>query len=373
MAGIYIHIPFCAQACHYCNFHFSTSFKLKDHLLEALLKEIELRKHELDDLSFSTIYFGGGTPSLLTPEELERIISSLYQHYDIQCAEFTLEANPENCHNENLKAWKELGVSRLSIGVQTFREEFLQKMNRSHTARQSIERLREIKNKFSFELNLDLIYGQPWQSLKELRVDLETFVSFQPEHISAYALTIEEKTAFGHWAKAGAFREIEEDEIYKHYQLVTSFLAEHNYQQYEVSNFSKPGKQAMHNSSYWNGVPYIGFGPSAHSFMKGIRKWNIANNPSYVKKIKEGLSISEKEVLSQVDKFNEVTMTSLRTSNGLPIQILDILPEPEKAKRLSLIDFYRRKKWAVIVDGRFILNREGLFRADGIASEFFLV
>ncbi|NMM47143.1 radical SAM family heme chaperone HemW [Marinigracilibium pacificum] len=319
MSGIYIHIPFCKQACHYCDFHFSTNLKNIDALVDAMLTEINLRKDFFKDAEIKTLYFGGGTPSTLNQKNIDAIINELNSSFTLpsNLSEFTFEANPDDITKQKLLKWKISGVDRLSIGIQSFNEEILKFLNRAHNAEMAVKALEDCKNTGFNRFSLDLIYGIPGRNLNEWRKDVEKALSYNPEHISAYSLTIEEKTVFGNWLKKGRIKPMEDNDVIDQYLLLVQILEDHGYEHYEVSNFAKPGCRAVHNTSYWNAIPYLGIGPSAHSFKNDQRFWNVSNNAKYISSLKSGILPIENEVLSIKDQMNEYLMTKLRLIEGI--------------------------------------------------------
>lgn len=323
VAGIYIHIPFCNKACHYCDFHFSTDQRHRKDLMDSLGLEIELRTDYLHGESIETIYFGGGTPSLLDKVELEKILLTLYKHFQIRkYAEVTLEANPEDLTKEKVALFKELGINRLSIGIQTFHEETLQKLNRSHSGAQAMESLEKAREGGIDNLNADLIFAIPGRNMEILMEDVSTLLSYKPQHISAYGLTIEEKTVFGKWSSAGKFHAASEDQNANEFEYLMNALPEVGLEQYEISNFALKGFESKHNSSYWKRVPYLGLGPGAHSFNGTSRQINLSNNHGYIAALRNGQSFWTTEVLELRDHINEYLLTSLRTREGCDLDYL---------------------------------------------------
>ena len=323
MAGIYIHIPFCKQACVYCNFHFSTSMQLKNDFLQALLKEMNTRKDYLQGESIETIYFGGGTPSLLSPSELESILNGISKNFSIDStSEITLEANPDDISKVNTDAWKQLGVNRLSLGVQSFYEEDLKWMNRAHTAQQSAESIELIKRAGFSNFTIDLIYGTPTLTDERWRSNVERATQAEIPHLSCYALTVEPKTALDNFIRAGRLQDVNTDDQARQFLLLIEWLESSGYEHYEISNFAKPGKRSHHNTSYWQQKKYLGLGPSAHSFNGISRQWNISNNSLYISSILKSLPAFEIEQLTPIHRLNEYIMTSLRTAEGLNLEFV---------------------------------------------------
>lgn len=371
MAGIYIHIPFCKQACHYCNFHFSTSLHYKKDFIQALIKEITLQKGYLNDQVVETIYFGGGTPSLLTEEELKNILNALQQNFTIaKNIEYTLEANPDDITEEKLLIWKSAGINRLSIGVQSFFEEDLVWMNRAHNASQAIESL-ELAKKYFENITIDLIYGSPGLSDEKWKHNVDTAISLNIPHLSCYALTVEPKTPLDKMIRLQKSNDVDANKQSSQFLLLMQWLEEAGYEHYEISNFAKSGWRSRHNSSYWQGKHYLGLGPSAHSFNGKERQWNIANNTKYIEDISKNVIPFEKEILTPVQVLNEYIMTSLRTIEGLNLEAIS-------GKQADVVEELKNKSRKFIDAGlitfqnnSFVLTREGKLLADGIASDLF--
>lgn len=374
MAGIYIHIPFCKKACHYCDFHFSTSFRFKEDIIEAILKELKNQVTYLDEESVETIYFGGGTPSLLVKEELEKILSQIKTFYNvIDFPEITLEANPDDLTIEKLKELKEIGINRLSIGVQSFFDEHLKWMNRAHSAQESEACIRTAIELGFENITLDLIYGMPNLSDSQWRENISKAISLGVGHISAYNLTMEEDTAYAHFVKKGVYKAPSDETGAKHFSLLIENLEKAGYQQYETSNFAKSEQYSKHNSSYWKGEKYLGIGPSAHSFNGFSRQWNVANNKRYINAINTNEPYFELEELTNFNRVNEHLLIGLRTIWGCELNFvkanLDIknyqtfLKELEQQKQLNLI---------CQKENKFYLTAKGKLFADRIASNLFV-
>ena len=375
MCGIYLHIPFCKQACHYCNFHFSTSLKLQNDFLQALLKEIELRKDYADCKVINTIYFGGGTPSLLKPEQLLQIISTLRNTYFIsENAEITIEANPDDITREALQSWSKSGINRLSMGVQSFFEEDLRWMNRVHSATQAIDCIRLAKEEGFSNMTIDLIYGGPTLSDEKWLKNLGIATGLEIPHLSCYALTVESKTALDAMIRKKQTAAVNTEDQARQFNIMLEFLEARGYQQYEISNFSLPGKKSRHNSAYWSGEKYIGLGPSAHSFDGSSRQWNISNNSLYIQSLNNNQLPFEIEILTPDQKFNEYVMTSLRTMEGCSLNFVE-----HKFGRIYIDSLKNNaqqfiiKEWMKEVDENLILTKQGKLFADGIASDLFIV
>lgn len=375
MAGIYLHIPFCKQACHYCDFHFSTSLANKAPFVDALLKEIELKREYLGGDTIKTIYFGGGTPSLLTGDELKRILDRLYQTYDVVSdSEITLEANPDDLNMQKIIELKSSPVNRLSIGIQSFRDQDLKMMNRAHNAQEADYSVKAAQDKGFENITIDLIYSIPQLSLMDWKENLHKAFALQVQHISAYSLTFEPKTVFGTYEKRGLMKPVEQELSSEQFLTMLQEMRANGFEQYEVSNFCKPGYESKHNSAYWSGEKYLGLGPSAHSFDGNSRQWNVANNSVYIRSLMEGKLSFEREELDARTQLNEYLMTGLRTRKGVDLQ---------RIQSLFGVDLYKLYKdlldelihqGKVIIDGsRMALTDEGLLMADRIASDLFII
>jgi oxygen-independent coproporphyrinogen-3 oxidase len=387
LAGIYIHIPFCKQACYYCNFHFSTSQVLKPAMVKALIKEIEIRskiasqneENETAILSsenevIETIYFGGGTPSLLSHEEMVSIIDTIKQNYKVSDdAEITLEANPDDIKFEKLAEWKNAGINRLSIGIQSFIDRDLKWMNRAHDAKQALQCIKLAGDAGYNNFSIDLIFGTPGLTDEEWKRNIETVINLNVPHISSYALTVEPKTALKKMIGLKKKEKINDDTQAVQYEILMKTLQAAGYEHYEISNFAKPGFRSKHNSSYWQGKKYIGIGPSAHSFNGKMRMWNKANNIYYLKSIAQDIVPFEKEVLTETQKINEYIMTSLRTSEGMDLNFIENnFSEKEKTRIENLSNQKIKKENYFIKNNKIILTDKGKLFADAIAVELFL-
>ena len=399
MAGIYIHIPFCKQACHYCDFHFSTNTKKKNELLAAICSEIELRKSEIS-VPIKTIYFGGGTPSLLNKEEIDLLIGEVYKNFEVEeNIEVTLEANPDDLTKGKLYQLSKTKVNRLSIGVQSFFEEDLTLMNRAHNAIEAKECLTMATQYFD-NISVDLIYGIPGLDDKRWKENLDTIVAFGIPHVSCYALTVEPKTVLKKLIKNGKIAPVSEINSHRQYLILLDKMKKEGYVNYEFSNFGKQGCFSENNTAYWQGKSYLGLGPSAHSFDGNIRSWNISNNIQYINQIQIGKLPIERETLSKTDQYNEYLMTGLRTMSGVSlnkvknnfgIKYLDYLLEQTKspindglleivfAKVLKpsinndRINSSAKKEKTFTNDSVLIISEKGKFLSDGIASNLFMV
>ncbi len=375
MAGIYIHIPFCRKACSYCNFHFSTDLKQIDDFLFSLKKEIGMKSDFISDkVTIETIYFGGGTPGLLATKEISSVLEIIEKKFNISSnAEITIEANPDDIDYLKVKEWMRLGINRISLGIQSFSDKELQWMNRNHSSGQSILSINQIIDAGISNFSVDLIFGSQLQSKNELIQNIEIITEKKIPHISCYALTAEPKTLLHHLIKTKKAEEIQSEKQAAQFLLIMDLLNEYGYEQYEISNYSLPGKRSRHNSSYWAGKPYFGFGPSAHSF-DGInkRRWNVSNNALYVKSIMADSIPFEEELLTPTQQLNEYIMTSIRTIEG--IQINEITSRFGLEISQKLLDACKNEmnKGRIIVTERTIfLSKEGKLFADGIAADLF--
>ncbi|MGZ8523199.1 MAG: radical SAM family heme chaperone HemW [Chitinophagaceae bacterium] len=370
MSGIYIHIPFCKQACHYCNFHFSISLRYKNELIAALLKEIEISgssRATAPDI-IETIYFGGGTPSLCKKDEIQSILEKLRSFFNVSpAAEITIEANPDDISKEKLNDWKEAGINRLSIGIQSFFEEDLVWMNRAHNAKQAVDSLQMAVNTFD-NITIDLIYGTPGLTEEKWKQNVEKAISLGVTHLSCYALTVEPKTPLDKLIRQHRSEDINPDKQSEQFLLLMQWLEDAGYEHYEISNFAKPGFRSRHNSSYWQGEKYMGFGPSAHSFDGNARWWNIANNTIYIDSINKGIIPFEKEHLTNTQKLNEFIMISLRTAEGLDLSKIN---ETESNELLATSRKYIENGLMKLEESFLRLTREGKLLADGIAADLF--
>jgi oxygen-independent coproporphyrinogen-3 oxidase len=369
MAGIYLHIPFCKKACLYCNFHFSTSLQLKDELIKALLQEIVMQKNYLP-APIETIYFGGGTPSILTEKEIAAILKTLGENYRFaNNMEITLEANPDDITKEKILGWKNAGINRLSIGVQSFIEADLLWMNRAHDKQQAMTCAAMAVANGITNLSIDLIYGTPGLSNTDWVKNIEMANSLGIQHLSCYALTVEPNTALEKIIFKKNKAPVDADKAAEQFEILMQTAPAFEFEHYEISNLAKPGYRSKHNASYWQGKPYLGIGPSAHSYNGIIRQWNIANNALYIKCIQQATIPFEAETLTAKQKCNEYIMTSLRTIEGLDIKVAEkdfgypILKEAEKFIQQELMQ----------LQNNFLqLTNAGKLRADGIASALFL-
>ena len=375
MSGIYIHIPFCKQACHYCDFHFSTSLQNKGLLVNSILSEIDLRLNYLPNKKIESIYFGGGTPSLLSEKETFLILEKIYKLYNVsKDVEITLECNPDDLTDEKLKELKRLEVNRLSIGLQSFDEEELIWMNRAHTAKESESSVKRAQDRGFENITIDLIYGSKFSNLANWKKTLNKAIALDVKHISSYNLTIEEKTKLGHDFKLKKEVAIDDEKSSELFLEMINRLEKNNFIHYEISNFGQEGFFSLHNSNYWKGEHYLGLGPSAHSFDGTSRQWNVSNNNIYIKRISEkNESYFEKEILTEKERFNEYVLTSLRTIWGINLNYLRVNFNTEFVKHyLNQIEKYIKQETVIVKDTTYTLTEKGKLFADKIASELFV-
>lgn len=384
--GIYLHIPFCKQACHYCNYHFSTTLKKKGELTEAICKELILRKDELEGV-VETIYLGGGTPSLLSKEELVAIFDTIYSNYNIsENPEITLEANPDDLvsiRNTPMSAraesrapfrlYKSLGINRLSIGVQSFFESDLKWMNRAHNSSEALESILEAKKYFD-NITIDLIFGIPNMSVERWKENLEKAFSLDVPHLSCYALTVEPKTALEKFIEIGKSPPVTDELSQEHHAILIEMTEKAGYDNYEFSNFGRPGYYSRNNTAYWEGKPYLGIGPSAHSYDGTNRSWNVENNTIYIKSMADGKRPFGSETLSKEDRYNEYVMTRLRTISGVSLERV------ESEFGAEYLEYMLSQAKPALENGNLILkdnymtvSKKGKFLSDGLAGDLFLV
>ena len=375
-AGIYLHIPFCKQACVYCNFHFSTSLKHKEDVLQAMLREIEMQREYLQDTPIETIYFGGGTPSLLSADEINRLIDAIHNFYHVnQLQEVTLEANPDDLSRQYLQSLRHTPINRFSIGVQSFREEDLLYMKRAHNAQEADYAIKAAQDAGFDNLSIDLIYGTPGLSDAAWKHNLSKVAEMGIPHFSSYALTVEDKTALHHAIATKKAAPVEPEQAAGQFEILIDMSAAMGYDHYEISNLARPGHQAIHNTNYWRGNPYLGIGPSAHSFDGASgRRWNIANNALYAKSILQDHKLPfEEEKLTSTEHLNEYIMTSLRTMWGCNLDKIAAEWDDTCAKLVEKSShLFQEKKWLVQDGRRLVLTNEGKLFADKIAAEMFV-
>lgn len=373
MAGIYFHIPFCKQACNYCDFHFATTLRQKQPLIEALAKELRLRKNYLSDSAVSTVYFGGGTPSILDREEIDLLLREVRSLFSVTAdAEITLEANPDDLSAAKLEAWKQIGINRLSIGIQSFRQADLEYMNRAHNETEAVEAMARAREAGFENISIDLIYGLPFSSDEQWKSNLEQALALNVPHISAYGLTIEPQTNFGYLHRKGKLKELPDEVVNRQFELLIAALSNAGYEHYEISNFAKPGKYSKHNSSYWQGTPYLGIGPSAHGFNGRERYMNVANNKKYVEDITRNHLPETVETLSLSNQYNDYILTRLRTSVGIDLNEVKtqfgdemhryLLTEARLPVKEGLLHSSENGLW---------LSHQGKFLADHVCAQLF--
>jgi oxygen-independent coproporphyrinogen-3 oxidase len=373
MAGIYVHIPFCKQACHYCDFHFSTNTAKRRELIQAIEKEIALQRNYLGREQINTIYFGGGTPSLLSEEEVSELLTVINSMFNVSMsAEITLEANPDDLMTEKLTGFKRIGINRLSIGIQSFDDGVLKFLNRAHSSTVAINSFKNARAIGFENISIDLMYSLPGQDLQSWKKNIIQALALNPEHISSYSLTIEEKTVFGKWASKKKIKAVDNDVAAHELLILIDELEQAGYEHYEVSNFSKPGYISKHNSSYWKGKKYLGAGPSAHSYNGLSRQYNISNNHLYLHSLQADKIPATIEVLSREDKINDWLLTTLRTSWGTN---LEKLRQDHQYDLLKIHGHYVQQlidnKHALLTDKSLILTKKGRLLADKIASDLF--
>ena len=374
MSGIYIHIPFCKQACFYCDFHFSTILRNRDDMVSCIIKEIKLRKNELNNATIETIYFGGGTPSTLSMSEINKIIDAVYQcHSVVLSPEITLEANPDDLSKEKIIEISQSKINRLSIGIQSFFEHDLQLMNRAHSSIEAKICL-DFANQYFDNISIDLIYGIPDLSNEQWIENIKTAFSFGIPHISSYALTVEPKTALASFIQKGIIKNVDDEKAQEQFYVLKEILEENQFIHYETSNFGKEGFFSKNNTAYWLGKSYLGVGPSAHSFDGNQRSWNVRNNAKYIKAIQENSLPIEREILSTTDKYNEYIMTGLRTIWGVSI---DNVKKNFGEKYASYLAIQSQKhiedELLIFEKGNLKTTKKGLFLSDGIASDLFML
>lgn len=375
MSGIYIHIPFCRQACHYCNFHFSTSLQLKQKLVAALINEIKITP-AFDNMPgkpiCDTIYFGGGTPSLLQTHELSAILDALHTKFSIvPNAEITFEANPDDITPQKLYTWKQAGINRLSVGIQSFVEAELVWMNRAHSAADSLRCLDEITAAGFTDYSIDLIYGSPLLTNADWEQNVLTAIEKNVPHLSCYALTVEPKTALDKLIQQYKKEPVDPERQAEQFLLLTAWMEQAGYQHYEISNFAKPGRRSKHNSSYWQGKKYYGFGPSSHAYDGKSRRWNIANNALYIQALQKNSLPFQEELLTETQRINEYIMTALRTIEGINLTRINTFGKNYAAELIAAAGKYIETKKMLKNNTSLILTKEGKLFADGIAADLF--
>ena len=372
MAGIYIHIPFCKQACHYCDFHFSTSIKYKDELLGAILKEIGLQKNYLGGETIETIYFGGGTPSLLTGDELNLIIGTITKLHVVNSnAEITLEANPDDLDLAKLKALRQTNVNRLSIGIQSFFDEDLAWMNRVHKGDEAEACVKRAQDTGLENITADLIYGYPLLTDAKWKQNMEKAFALDVPHVSTYSMTVEPRTALASFINKKKQPAMDDQQSAEQFNLLMDAMHTHGFEHYEISNFCKPGNYSRHNANYWKGVKYLGIGPSAHSYNQEARQWNVANNAKYIQALQKAEIPAETEILTETNRLNEYIMTSLRTIWGLDLKVIEKIAAGASPDLLKAATEFFEREWITQKDQIIYLTSAGKLYADKIAAGLF--
>jgi oxygen-independent coproporphyrinogen-3 oxidase len=374
MAGIYIHIPFCKKACHYCDFHFSTSPVYKDQMVRALRSELILKKDYVGTEQIETIYFGGGTPSVLSADELGMLIHEITEYYPVSASpEITLEANPDDLSPQKVKELRQIPVNRFSLGIQSFFEEDLKWMNRAHNAAEAHGSIKRVQDAGFENITADLIYGFPLLSDEKWEYNVRQLIELQIPHISSYAMTVEPATALAAHIKQGVQKPMNESQSASQFMMLMEELAVAGFEHYEISNFAKPGWHSKHNSNYWEGISYIGIGPSAHSYNGESRQWNVSNNMKYISALEGNKIPFEIEHLTMANRINEYIMTSLRTSKGMDLNLISQrFHNDYNSQILESLDPFFEKEWVIINDRKVTLSKQGKLFADHIASELFV-
>jgi oxygen-independent coproporphyrinogen-3 oxidase len=372
MAGIYIHIPFCKQACHYCDFHFSTSLKYKDELLQSLQKEIRLQKDYLTGENIETIYFGGGTPSLLTADEINLLLNTITGLHTVSAkAEITLEANPDDLSKDKLPTLRQTPINRLSIGIQSFFDEDLLWMNRVHRADEAEASIKRAQDTGLENLTADLIYGYPLLSDEKWKYNMDKLFGLEIPHVSSYSMTVEPQTALASFINKKKQPAMNDEQSAAQFLMLMDAMQTRGFEHYEISNFCKPGQYSRHNSNYWRGVKYLGIGPSAHSYNGETRQWNIANNGKYIGALEAGVLPAETEILTETNHLNEYIMTSLRTIWGLDLNKLNAIASASAAKLNIAAKRFFEDGWIYQKDDIIYLTQTGKLYADNIAAGLF--
>jgi oxygen-independent coproporphyrinogen-3 oxidase len=372
MAGIYIHIPFCKQACHYCDFHFSTSLKYKDELLQALIKEINLQKTYLNNETIETIYFGGGTPSILGAEELNQLIGTITGLHAVAAnAEITIEANPDDLDKAKLQALRQTDINRFSIGIQSFFDEDLEWMNRVHRAGEAEASVKRVQDTGYENITIDLIYGYPLLNDIKWKHNLDKVFELGIPHVSSYSMTVEPQTALASFIKKKKQVAMNDQQSAEQFILLMDAMQTRGFEHYEISNFCKPGHYSRHNSNYWKGIKYLGIGPSAHSYNGETRQWNIANNAKYILALEKAEIPAESELLTETDHLNEYIMTSLRTMWGLDLKKLNTIAAGTSEQLAKSARRYFENGWIEQKEDIIYLTPTGKLYADNIAAGLF--
>ena len=374
MAGLYIHIPFCKKACHYCDFHFTQNVKQMDYMVDAICQEVKLQFNFLEREAFNTVYFGGGTPSLMDENQLKRLMRTIRFEHDLSSnPEITLEANPDDLSPDKLEMLYQNGINRLSIGVQTFHDTHLKWMNRAHNSEEAMECFYAARKAGFENISLDLMYALPHDSHELWLEDLKRIIRLHPEHISSYCLTIEAKTAFGRWVAQEKMPDVNEEYAAEQFEILLQVMAKHGYEQYEISNFAQPGYESQHNSNYWKQEKYLGVGPAAHSYNGVHKQANVSNNAKYLRNLKEGIIPAEVIELSREDQMNEYILTSLRTKWGCDLELLKSKYEVDLlVVREAYLANLLNRGMIDIEDDFITLTNNGKLLADRIAADLFM-
>lgn len=372
MSGLYIHIPYCAKLCYYCDFHFSLNLKTRKDFVDAVCKELQLRK-DFFSTPIETIYFGGGTPSLLTDEEIGQIVSTIHETFQIQPdAEFSFECNPDDLTASYCESLLKQGVNRLSIGIQSFYDDDLQLLNRRHSVTTAQSAVKIAQAAGFQNITVDLIYGLPNMTLERWKKNLDEVGKLNVQHLSAYSLMVEEHTALHKFVRTGKFILPPEEYVLEQFNYLIDWAKANDFEQYEISNFAKNGMYSKHNTSYWTGKPYLGVGPSAHSFDGEKRFWNIAHNAKYIESLSNGVIPSETEILTTKDKYNELIMTGLRTKQGVNESVIaQNFPQEYIQNFIFCKNKFLKQNLLQENDTFVSLTRKGIMVSDMIMSEFF--
>jgi oxygen-independent coproporphyrinogen-3 oxidase len=374
MSSIYVHIPLCKSRCSYCDFYSSTNQTNKELLLESICKEIQLRHDYLTAEPVNTIYFGGGTPSLLSPEEIGIVLKTIKESFPCDLKEVTIEVNPDDISSDYIRDITALSINRISMGIQSFRQEDLVRLNRRHTAQQAIDAVKICRAAGLNNISIDLMYGLPSQSVEQWKKNLEIAMGLNITHLSAYHLTYEEGTKLYSQKENGEIDPVNEDVSEQMFLMLRDITKENGFIHYEISNFSKPGMQSQHNSSYWNDIPYLGVGPSAHSYNGKSRQWNIANTAAYIHAIQNNLTFFELEQLTPDDKYNELIITSLRTCEGIPVDhITSSFGEKYLSHCLRNAEKFIQNGLLEFIDKKLRLTQKGIFVSDGIITDLLMI
>ena len=373
MAGIYIHIPFCKQACSYCDFHFSTNLKNRSRIVEGIISELKIRKAYLENEHIDTIYFGGGTPSILNQFELDAILTAINKEYTINSeVEICLEANPDDLNKQKLEEINSLGINRLSIGVQSFHDVDLQFMNRAHNSSEALSSIALAQDIGISNISIDLIFGSPTTSNKMWEENLNKLFELQVPHLSSYSLTVEEKTKLAHQINKGLVAAIDDEKNYTQYLILQDYIDANHFEQYELSNYCKNEMYSKHNTAYWLQKKYLGIGPSAHSYNGKNRQWNIANNSLYFNGIKELSPVIEKEILTEKDAYHDFLITRLRTKWGIKLGEIEARFNPEILAHFKAKIPLLNKSMVNFENNHLLVNRKSLFQSDQVVEALWL-